>query len=98
VIFRDRPENLSLFVLYTGDLMPTYTFEDINTGERQEVFMKISELDDFRAQNPHLKTLILGAPALGDAHRLGLKKPDDGFRDVLKNVKHHHKKDNINTW
>jgi hypothetical protein len=78
--------------------MPTYTFEDINTGERQEVFMKISELDDFRAQNPHLKSLILGAPAIGDAHRLGLKKPDDGFRDVLKNVKHHHKKDNINTW
>lgn len=78
--------------------MPTYTFEDQNTGERFEKQMKISELDEYRKNNPHLKTLILGAPAIGDAHRLGLKKPDDGFRDVLRNVQHHHKKDNINTW
>jgi hypothetical protein len=46
------------------------------------------------------------APALGDSVRLGLRKPDDAFRDVLKNVKKHHpgsiKKDGvankINTW
>jgi hypothetical protein len=78
--------------------MPTYTFEDINTGERQDQFMKISELDTFRDDNPHLKSIITGAPSIGDPIRLGLKKPDDGFRDVLKNVQHHHKKDNINTW
>lgn len=78
--------------------MPTYTFEDKETGERFEKIMKISELDEFRNNNPHLKTLILGAPSIGDSYRLGRHKPDDGFRDVLKNVKHHHKKDNINTW
>lgn len=78
--------------------MPTYTFEDTNTGERIEQFMKISELDPFREANPHLKSIITGAPSIGDPHRLGLKKPDDGFRDVLRNVQHHHKKDNINTW
>ena len=60
--------------------------------------MKISELDTFRDDNPHLKSIITGAPSIGDPIRLGLKKPDDGFRDVLKNVQHHHKKDNINTW
>ena len=78
--------------------MPTYTFEDTNTGQREERVMRIAELDQFKADNPHLKQLIVGAPSIGDAHRLGLKKPDDGFRDVLKNVKHHHQKDNINTW
>jgi hypothetical protein len=78
--------------------LPTYTFEDINTGERLEKVMKISELDDFRAANPHLKSLIVGAPSIGDSYRLGRHKPDDGFRDVLRNVQHHHKKDNINTW
>lgn len=78
--------------------MPTYTFENIETGERLEKVMKISELDEFREQNPHLKSLIVSAPSIGDSMRLGLKKPDDGFRDVLKNVKHHHKRDNINTW
>ena len=70
--------------------MPIYTFEDTNTGERFEKSMKISELDEYRENNPHLKTLILGAPSIGDPHRLGLKKPDDGFRDVLKNIKSHH--------
>ena len=78
--------------------MPTYTFEDINTGERLEKAMKIAELDEFRAANPNLKSLIVGAPSIGDPVRLGLRKPDAGFRDVLKNVQHHHKKDNINTW
>lgn len=70
--------------------MPIYTFEDTNTGERMEKMMKISELDEFRANNPHLKTLILGAPSIGDPYRMGLKKPDAGFRDVLKNIKSHH--------
>jgi hypothetical protein len=78
--------------------MPKYTFEDINTGERFEQTMKIAELDEFRSNNPHLKTVITGAPAIGDPIRLGVRKPDDNFKDVLKNVKHHHKKDNINTW
>lgn len=78
--------------------MPTYTFEDINTGKRTEEFMKISELDEFRNTNPHLKSIITGAPSIGDPARLGRIKPDDGFRDVLRNVQHHHKKDNINTW
>jgi len=78
--------------------LPTYTFEDINTGERLEKVMKISELDEFRASNPNLKSIIVGAPSIGDSYRLGRHKPDDGFRDVLKNVQHHHKKDNINTW
>lgn len=78
--------------------MPKYYFENINTGEFTEEWMKIAELDEFKLQNPHLKQRIVGAPSVGDPTRLGLRKPDDGFRDVLKNVKHHHKKDNINTW
>jgi hypothetical protein len=60
--------------------------------------MRISELDEFKLQNPHLTQLIVGAPSIGDPVRLGRVKPDAGFRDVLKNVQHHHKKDNINTW
>jgi hypothetical protein len=78
--------------------MPSYTFEDTNTGEIIDKTMKIAELDTFKLENPHLLQRIFRAPALGDPTRLGIRKPDDGFRDVLKNVKHHHKKDNINTW
>ena len=78
--------------------MPTYTFQDVNTGDIIEESMKISELDEFKQNNPHLKQKIVGAPSIGDPARLGRMKPDDGFRDVLRNVQHHHKKDNINTW
>ncbi len=79
--------------------MPTYTFRDENNNQQViEKSMRISELDDFKLQNPHLTQLIVGAPSIGDPVRLGRVKPDAGFRDVLKNVQHHHKKDNINTW
>lgn len=78
--------------------MPFYTFRDETTQQIIEKSMRISELDEFKLQNPNLTKLIVGAPSIGDPVRLGRKKPDAGFRDVLKNVQHHHKKDNINTW
>lgn len=78
--------------------MPTYTFENTLTGEVTEEFMSISKLDEYLAANPQLKTIITQAPPIGDLHRLGLKKPDAGFRDILKNIKSHHKRSNINTW
>lgn len=78
--------------------MPTYTFENTQTGEVTEEFMSISKLDEYLAANPHLKTIITQAPPIGDPHLLGRKKPDAGFRDVLKNIKSKHKRSNINTW
>jgi hypothetical protein len=78
--------------------LPNYTFKNTNTNETFDVSMRIAELDQYKLDNPHLSQLIVRAPSIGDAHRLGRLKPDDGFRDVLRNVKHHHKKDNINTW
>lgn len=78
--------------------MPTYTFENTQTGEVTEEFMSISAFEEYCAANPHLKTIITQAPPIGDPIRLGLKKPDAGFRDVLKNIKSHHKRSKINTW
>jgi len=78
--------------------MPKYTFRNNESNEVFDITMSISERDQYVQDNHHLTQLITGAPAIGDPHRLGLKKPDDGFRDVLRNVKHHHKKDNINTF
>lgn len=83
--------------------MPTYNFRNINTGEEFEVSMKIADLDAYKEANPELQQFLTGAPALGDSVRLGLRKPDEGFRDVLRNVKDHHKgsrtiQNKINTW
>jgi hypothetical protein len=65
--------------------MPTYRFLNNETGEEFEEFMKISELDDYNANNPHLSQLVNGAPALSSGRSMG--KPDAGFRDVLKQIK-----------
>lgn len=82
--------------------MPTYLFKDLNTGEEQELFMSITERDEYLANNPHITQLVHGAPSLGDPIRLGLKKPDDGFRDRLKEIKKHHSRgmsrSSINTF
>lgn len=65
--------------------MPTYTFRDKETGE---VFDKLFKWDDrqlFLEQNPNLEPVI-GAAALGDSVRLGIRRTDDGFREVLSKI------------
>lgn len=67
--------------------MPLYSFRDNTT---QETFDRMMPYDDklkFLEENPHLESIITSAPAIGDSVRLGLRKPDQGFRDVLNNIK-----------
>jgi len=66
--------------------MPTYNFRNIETGEESEIQMRISELDEYKSNNPNLQQFLTKAPALGDSVRLGLTKPDNGFKEVLSKV------------
>jgi hypothetical protein len=77
--------------------MPTYTFYDKNKKKEFDISMSMSELDDYKAQNSHLTQVLKPIP-LADPTRLGIKKPDSGFRDVLKKAKNAHRGSNINTW
>jgi hypothetical protein len=81
--------------------MPTYTFRDLKTGEETTSYMSIAELDKFLRKNKHLEQVI-GAPAIGDTVRLGMRKPDNSFRDHLKEMKKKHSrgfsKSTINTF
>lgn len=61
--------------------MPTYTFEDTNTGDVYEMTMRIAERDDFVKDNPHMKQLITGAPMVVSGS--GGIKTDNGFKEVL---------------
>lgn len=65
--------------------MPTYRFLNEDTGEVYEEFMKISELEVYLEENKNIKQLLNGAPALYSGRGMG--KPDDGFRDLLKEMK-----------
>lgn len=70
--------------------MPTYAFRDNNTGEEWEDFMGISALEEFLAANPHITQLVNGAPTISSGR--GMKKPDQGFRDLLKDMKKNYSK------
>ena len=65
--------------------MPTYRFLNNETGEEYEDFMSISALEVYLSENPNVTQLLNGAPLIHSGR--GLKKPDAGFRDLLKHIK-----------
>lgn len=74
--------------------MPSYTFRHKETGEILEDFMTISAHEQFLTENPQWETLILAAPMISfSTHTM---KVDQGFKDVLKNIKSHHRGSTIN--
>ena len=79
--------------------MPTYEFQNTDTGEVFEKFMKISERETFLKDNPNLKQIISGQTVIESA-RLGRMKPDQGFRDLLSSMKNNksYTGNKINDW
>ena len=74
--------------------MPSYTFRNKETGEIREDFLSISDHEKFLTENLEWETLILGAPLISfSTHTM---KIDSGFKDVLKNIKSHHRGSTIN--
>jgi hypothetical protein len=79
--------------------MPTYEFQDKETGETFEKILKISEREAFLKDNPNLKQIISGQTVIESA-RLGRMKPDQGFRDLLSSMKNNksYTGNKINDW
>ena len=79
--------------------MPTYEFQDKETGETFEKMMKISEREAFLKDNPNLKQIISGQTVIESA-RLCRMKPDQGFRDLLSSMKNNksYTGNKINDW
>lgn len=69
--------------------VPTYNFLNNDTGEEFSDFMSISALDEFLKSNPNVVQLVNDAPGLIAGSG---KKPDQGFRDLLKDMKKKHSK------
>lgn len=65
--------------------MPTYDFRHKETGEVVTKMMKIAEREQFLQDNPDLEPII-GVPALVDPVRIGVRKTDNGFKEVLQRV------------
>jgi hypothetical protein len=65
--------------------MPTYRFRNKKTNDVTELVMKIAEFEIYREANPHLETII-SAPMICDPVRVGARKPDTGFKEVLQKI------------
>ena len=63
--------------------MPTYTLEDIETGEQHEVFMSFGEMQEYK--KIHNLKQIIQAPNIVSGARVGTGKLG-GFKEVLQKV------------
>ena len=61
--------------------------------------MSIAKMQQYLKENTDVRQVI-GAPAMGDPHRLsaGKHKPDDAFRDLLREMGKNKPRNNINTF
>ena len=77
--------------------MPTYQFRNKKTGEFEDHIhvLTISEMEQYEKDHPELEAAIT-APLIHSGR--GLKKPEDGFRDLLKTIKRNNRKGQINTF
>jgi hypothetical protein len=66
--------------------MPLYEFKNKETGELTEKFMSFSSREEYLEQNPNMEVVISGGNPLIDPVRLGIKRPDAGFKEVLQRI------------
>lgn len=83
--------------------MPTYDYACSACNQQFEKFLSIG--------NRHQPTeeacpacgksgtvaLSIGAPPIGDSVRLGIRKIDNGFKEVLQKIHHNNPKSNLNS-
>ncbi len=65
--------------------MPTYDFENTETGEVEEKFMSISAKEQYLKDNPHMKQIINGGNFIYSNNVL--KKAGDGWKEVQDKIK-----------
>ena len=75
--------------------MPVYSIRDNETQAEFEVVMKYSELTEYLDHNPKFQQIFTKFPGVVDSVRIGVKKTDSSFKDVLSKAKSAHIHSNI---
>lgn len=65
--------------------MPVYDFRNKETGEVFEKAMKIADKQQYLADNTNIEQ-VHSTMNLGDPVRLGVRKADGGFKEVLQKI------------
>lgn len=71
--------------------MPIYSMENTETGDVFEITLSMAEREVYLENNPHIKQVFNKFPGVVDSVRIGIKKPDRGFDEVLSKAKNAHK-------
>lgn len=77
--------------------MPTYDMKNTLTDEEFEIQLSMAEREAYLQDNPHIKQIFKKFPATLDSVRLGIRKPDRAFNDVLQKAKNAHRHSTIDT-
>ncbi len=68
--------------------MPTYQFRNKETGEEQEVVLRMSFLDQWKLDNPDWEQFFSGTLSISWGGRRDIiSRTPDGFKDLLNTVK-----------
>lgn len=67
--------------------MPTYTFQNTDTGEVFDKVLRISEKDNFLKDNPNLKSVVTGINIVAG---VGSIKSDSGWKENLSRIAEAH--------
>lgn len=70
--------------------MPTYEFVNTETDEQFEMFMSISQREEFLTKHPHIKTVISAPNIVSHSGGDLYSKTPSGFKEVLSKVAEAH--------
>jgi hypothetical protein len=76
--------------------MPTYSFINQATGEIEDHYMKISELDDFKTTNPHLDQMVTAPNIVGGVSIRD--KQSDGMKEVFSRIAEKNPGSNLDSY
>ena len=68
--------------------MPTYDFLNTNTNKMEELFMSISEMEEYVKENPHIQ-IAPAAPAIVSGVNIE-QKMDTGWKETLQKISESH--------
>lgn len=81
----DKANSTTMVFNRGNSLMPTYTFKDKETGEITEIILRMSELDQYKEDNPNLESQIQSSGFVGSQTDM-LTKAGDGWKEVQQRI------------
>lgn len=77
--------------------MPSYTFENKETGEQQTLVLSLAEHDTWAEENPGWFQVMTLTPGTGFIPDNGIK-PSQHFNDILKGIKKKNRGSTVQTF